>query len=229
VVEPGLGGLPAASAFQFERLGYFAVDPDSRAEAPVFNRVVLLKDSWSAPKVEREEVVVTKAPEEQLGDSWGISSSLAAQVLAEPDRMAFIEAGRAELDDPGEICRQLFAEVGERPLSGLGFDGRQFAWLVARVVRNGLSRASFRAVLAELLEKGGDPREILERRGELDRPVDPALQAAVDGVLADFPAERDRLAGGEDKLLGFFLGQLKRRVGAGLDANAARGLLLPRR
>jgi glutaminyl-tRNA synthetase len=229
VVEPGLGGLPAASAFQFERLGYFAVDPDSRADAPVFNRVVLLKDTWSAPKVEREEVVVAKAPEEQLADSWGISSSLAAQVLAEPERMAFIEAGRSELDDPGEICRQLFAEVGERPLAALGVDGRQFAWLVARVVRNGLSRASFRAVLAELFQQGGDPREILERRGELDRPVDPALQAAVEAVLADFPAERDRLAGGEDKLLGFFLGQLKRRVGAGLDANAARGLLLRRR
>ena len=33
--------------FQFERTGYFAVDPDSRPGAPVFNRTVSLKDSWT--------------------------------------------------------------------------------------------------------------------------------------------------------------------------------------
>jgi len=33
--------------FQFERLGYFAVDPDSRPGALVFNRTVTLKDSFA--------------------------------------------------------------------------------------------------------------------------------------------------------------------------------------
>ena len=33
--------------FQFERQGYFSVDPDSRAGAPVFNRTVTLKDTWA--------------------------------------------------------------------------------------------------------------------------------------------------------------------------------------
>ena len=32
--------------YQFERQGYFCADPDSRPEAPVFNRSVSLKDSW---------------------------------------------------------------------------------------------------------------------------------------------------------------------------------------
>jgi glutaminyl-tRNA synthetase len=32
---------------QFERVGYFAVDPDSTEKLPVFNRTVTLKDSWS--------------------------------------------------------------------------------------------------------------------------------------------------------------------------------------
>jgi glutaminyl-tRNA synthetase len=46
-VEPSLGYAAHGTRFQFERLGYFAVDPDSRPAAPVFNRTVSLKDSWA--------------------------------------------------------------------------------------------------------------------------------------------------------------------------------------
>ena len=36
-----------ASRYQFERLGYFCVDPDSKPGKPVFNRTVALKDTWA--------------------------------------------------------------------------------------------------------------------------------------------------------------------------------------
>jgi glutaminyl-tRNA synthetase len=46
-VEPSLGAAPVGARFQFERQGYFCVDPDSRPGAPVFNRTVTLKDTWA--------------------------------------------------------------------------------------------------------------------------------------------------------------------------------------
>ena len=46
-VEPSLASAPAGDRCQFERQGYFCVDPDSRAGTPVFNRTVTLKDSWA--------------------------------------------------------------------------------------------------------------------------------------------------------------------------------------
>ncbi|HVZ23159.1 MAG TPA: glutamine--tRNA ligase/YqeY domain fusion protein [Vicinamibacterales bacterium] len=46
-IEPGLAGAPAGARFQFERLGYFSVDPDSRPGALVFNRIVSLRDTWA--------------------------------------------------------------------------------------------------------------------------------------------------------------------------------------
>jgi glutaminyl-tRNA synthetase len=46
-VEPALADAAAGTRFQFERLGYFCVDPDSRPGAPVFNRTVTLKDAWT--------------------------------------------------------------------------------------------------------------------------------------------------------------------------------------
>ena len=45
-VEPSLGTARPGDRFQFERLGYFCVDPDSAADALVFNRIVTLRDSW---------------------------------------------------------------------------------------------------------------------------------------------------------------------------------------
>ncbi len=45
--EPGLGSAAPGDRFQFERLGYFCVDPDSRPGALVFNRTVSLRDTWA--------------------------------------------------------------------------------------------------------------------------------------------------------------------------------------
>jgi glutaminyl-tRNA synthetase len=46
-VEPMLASAAADARFQFERQGYFCLDPDSAPGRPVFNRTVSLKDSWA--------------------------------------------------------------------------------------------------------------------------------------------------------------------------------------
>lgn len=45
-IEPSLADANPSQRFQFERLGYFTVDPDSKPGAIVFNRTVTLRDSW---------------------------------------------------------------------------------------------------------------------------------------------------------------------------------------
>jgi glutaminyl-tRNA synthetase len=49
-VEPSLGNATPGSTFQFERLGYFCVDPDSTNEKLVFNRTATLRDAWAKIK-----------------------------------------------------------------------------------------------------------------------------------------------------------------------------------
>ncbi|MGA2226879.1 MAG: glutamine--tRNA ligase/YqeY domain fusion protein [Syntrophobacteraceae bacterium] len=46
-LEPSLAGAPAASRYQFERLGYFCVDSDSTPDKMVINRTVTLRDTWA--------------------------------------------------------------------------------------------------------------------------------------------------------------------------------------
>jgi len=50
-LEPSLANAAAGSRYQFERLGYFCVDPDSSPGKTVFNRTVALKDTWA--KIEK--------------------------------------------------------------------------------------------------------------------------------------------------------------------------------
>jgi glutaminyl-tRNA synthetase len=46
-VEPALASARAGERVQFERIGYFCLDPDSRPGAPVWNRTVTLRDTWA--------------------------------------------------------------------------------------------------------------------------------------------------------------------------------------
>ena len=74
-VEPSLANLPPETRVQFERVGYFCTDRyDHKADKPVFNMTVGLKDTWSkiekkdapkaaAPKVEKPAPKAEKAPE----------------------------------------------------------------------------------------------------------------------------------------------------------------------
>ncbi len=46
-MEPSLKNVKPMQQFQFERIGYFVVDPDSKENELVFNRTVTLKDEWA--------------------------------------------------------------------------------------------------------------------------------------------------------------------------------------
>jgi glutaminyl-tRNA synthetase len=52
-LEPSLGDAAIESRYQFERLGYFCVDPESKTGKLVFNRTVALKDTWA--KIEKRQ------------------------------------------------------------------------------------------------------------------------------------------------------------------------------
>ena len=52
-MEPGLKDVKPGERYQFQRLGYFCADTDSKAGHPVFNRTVTLRDTWA--KIEQKQ------------------------------------------------------------------------------------------------------------------------------------------------------------------------------
>ena len=53
-LEPSVKGATPETRYQFERLGYFCVDPDSTSDKLAFNRTVALRDTWA--KIEKREM-----------------------------------------------------------------------------------------------------------------------------------------------------------------------------
>ena len=58
MVEPGLADAKPGSFYQFLRMGYFSVDPDSTRDNLIFNRTVPLRDSWARIEKQRMKEVV---------------------------------------------------------------------------------------------------------------------------------------------------------------------------
>jgi glutaminyl-tRNA synthetase len=47
MAEPSVKSIPVGETVQFQRKGYFCVDPDSTEDKKVFNRTVTLRDTWA--------------------------------------------------------------------------------------------------------------------------------------------------------------------------------------
>ncbi len=60
-LEPSLKGARPGDKFQFERLGYFVVDPDTTDENLIFNRTVTLRDTWARIEKQREREKIEEA------------------------------------------------------------------------------------------------------------------------------------------------------------------------
>ncbi|HUP00563.1 MAG TPA: glutamine--tRNA ligase, partial [Gemmatimonadota bacterium] len=267
-------GAAAGSRFQFERQGYFVLDPElSTGDRLVFNRTVTLRDAWSkeaarkaaelarptdrlespppasaAPAASGEPAASAAPPAPSRRRDPRQALSGAARVrfdryvgelgLAPGDgRVLADDAARSRLleealeasDDPRAVANWLVHELpralGGRPPGETRLTGRAVGELAALAAAGTLSSTAAREVLDELVEKGGDPREIVRRRG-LEQVSDEAeLERAVDRALADHPAEAARFRAGEAKLQGFFVGAVMRATGGTADPAVVQRLL----
>jgi glutaminyl-tRNA synthetase len=266
-VEAALAGPDLPERLQFERLGYFAVDPDSSAGRPVFNRIVTLKDTWSArgrpdvgaeaPTGRPKDAAPAEAPAEAPAPRDRISDERRAARVADPELAARFERYRAELDLTLEdadvltgtralsdfyevalatraapdavaswVVNDLRSLVDGEALDALPFGGAALGRLAALVDEGVVSRRAAREVLAEMVARGGDPAEIVARRG-LEKLDDPgALRPVVDEVLAAWPEKVAEYRAGNHNLLGLFMGQVMKGTGGTADPALARRLLL---
>jgi aspartyl-tRNA(Asn)/glutamyl-tRNA(Gln) amidotransferase subunit B len=124
--------------------------------------------------------------------------------------------------------RRLANEVAAQVDSVSRLSPEAFVALVAMEQEGALTTAQAREVLKELLESGGEPKEIAARRGFEALGTD-ALEAVVDEVVSAHPDEWARYVGGEDKLTGVFIGHIKTATGGKADLKAASALLRARR
>lgn len=247
-VEPFVAEGSDDQRYQFERLGYFWQDQDSRPDALVFNRIVPLKDSWTRvraaePAPERKARHAPPPPpppsahreldpeQQRFADSWvarGVSEA-DASLLASDEvlKRLFLEAVQTH-DAPRSVAHWLVNDVQrarkEREDEHLPFGGTEIGRLAALLDEGSITSAAAREVFAVLVEQGGDPRQIVEERG-LKR-VDDAetLEPVVRRIVEAHP---DQVARYRDnpRLLGFFVGQVMKETSGKADPQLVQRLL----
>ncbi len=111
--------------------------------------------------------------------------------------------------DPRLALARAANEAAARPELATSLDPSAFAALLAMESSGRLSATQSKEVLAELIERGGDPAQIAARLG-YEQMDSAALESIVDEVIASNPEEWQRFCAGEEKVAQFLLGQVMR-------------------
>ncbi|MBE7480348.1 MAG: glutamine--tRNA ligase/YqeY domain fusion protein [Polyangiaceae bacterium] len=241
--EPSLAEAAPGDRFQFEREGFFFVDPsDSRPGTPIFNRTVALKDTWAklVQKAEPKAEARKAEPKSAAKAAQREGLSTAARALVEAHQLSPEDA--RVLGEPGPL-RSLFDSalphhdnaravaswiVNELPRSDepLPFGGQEVAELVALIDAGTLSGALGKKVLGEMLAGGGSPRAIVEKQG-LRQIADPAaLVPIVEAVLARNADTVARYRAGNKNVLGALTGMILRETRGQANPKLVSQLLL---
>ena len=251
-IEPSVVGSEVGTRFQFERHGYFAVDPDSTDDRLVFNRIVSLRDSWArlastpeaapakgkarsgkAPRGTRPERKGTKTSEplsvaaQTLVSDHGLREEDARRIAGDAALSALFGAAVAKHPNPRAAAKWVVNEVRReaRDRDALLFDGAALGELVALIDDGTISTTIAREVFVEMASSGAAPGAIVEKRGMRQVSDTGALSKTVAAVLAAHPKEVERFRAGEKRLMGFFVGQIMRASGGKANAKVVNQLL----
>jgi len=111
--------------------------------------------------------------------------------------------------EPGLALARTSNEAAADPVGARRLDPGVYVALLRMEQSGKLSATQAKTVLTEMLENGGDPAEIARRRGFEALEAD-SLATVVADVVAAHPDEWERYRAGDDKLVGFFTGQVMR-------------------
>jgi len=217
--------------FQFEREGYFYCDPiDYTDETPVFNKIVSLKDSWikkvetSKPKQDKKvhtegEVVAMSEEEKELFERYKnelkLNNEVANTLARDKSLSQFFQEALDEINSPVSIANMVTNEVARelKQNDELKFSAKQIAKLVEMVDKETISTKIAKQVFEQMKDSGEDPAKIVEEKG-LIQISDPAkILPIIDEVIANNQENVEKFKSGNDKLFGFFVGQVLKATG----------------
>jgi aspartyl-tRNA(Asn)/glutamyl-tRNA(Gln) amidotransferase subunit B len=165
--------------------------------------------------------------------TMGIESTAAATLVA-GDLASLFDATVAAGGDPRAAVNWLTGEVaahlnrtGIAP-ADISLDGASLAELIGMVGGGDLSATAAKEVLIGMLAGEGSPRQIATARDLLQVSDESALGPEVDSVLATHPDEVGRIRGGEERLVGFLVGQVMKTTGGKADPRLVDRLIRER-
>jgi glutaminyl-tRNA synthetase len=165
-------------------------------------------------------------------DAYGISEADAE--LLTGDRTTgdlFASAVKTGASAPGVarwIINEMKRDASDRDVDEIRMTGEGLGALVIAVESGSISGPAAKEVFAEMMQRGGDPMQIIAERGLSQVSDEGAIAAIVDDVLAANPDKVAAFRGGKTALIGFFVGQVVRASQGKANPQVVQKLLAER-
>jgi len=250
LIEPAVITQKPDVRFQFEREGYFYADPvDYSDEAPVFNKIVSLKDSWAkkTKKTQKQEqkpqpkkkvqidgeVAPMSAKEQALFERYTkelkLNNTVAEMLTRDVKLSAFFDEALTVHNSPVNIANlvanDISRELKTKEISKLKFTPAQVAELVKMIDDETISTKIAKEVFEAMAMEGSNPVTYVEAKG-LKQISDPAeILPIIDEVIAKNPENVQKYKEGNNKLFGFFVGQVLKAMGGKANPKVVNELI----
>ncbi len=228
LIEPSVIKEKPDVRFQFEREGYFYMDPkDYSDKTPVFNKIVSLKDSWAnkqnktkqnkdikPKKIQKEgEVTPMSEIEKRLFKSYekmGLNQEIANTLARDEKLSRFFEEAQIFVKSPINLANIIVNEVARelKKTQDLKFTPKLIAELANLIDDDTISNKISKQVFEELAKNGTNPQKIVEEKGLIQINDPKAIEPIINEIIKQNPNNVTKYKEGNERLLGFFVGQV---------------------
>lgn len=192
---------------------------------------VVLTDEF----IEQIKVTMPELPDDyrQKFTTIGIDAKVVEDILAVPETAKTVSRvlSKSSAEHARRVAFWLLQPVADDTDSGAQSHAASDEALIALselVAANKLSSTAAKEVLAELLQKGGDPADIAAQKNLLQLSDEGAIAQIVDAVIAANPKAADDVRNGEMKVIGFLVGQVMKQSQGKANPALAQKLLKER-
>ena len=150
-------------------------------------------------------------------EELGLTADQARVLTADLAVAEFFEEALTEHGNPKAIAAWVINDVlrvfKEKRIKVLPVSGGQLGKLVALIDDGVISRPTAKEIFAEMVEGGGDPAEIVERKKLRQVSDVGTLESIVDRLIAAHSDKAEQFRAGRTGMLGFFVGQVMKESG----------------
>ena len=194
----------------------------------------LVVDSAMLGLIRDELPELPDARERRFREDYGLPEYDAGVLTASRAVADYFEEAAEAAGDPKAASNWVMTEVmawrneHDAPIDAFPMTPRRLAGLIKLQADGTISSSIAKDVFARMLETGKPAAEIVEAEGLAQVSDEGQLEQWVDEVIAENPDEAERFRAGEQKLMGFFMGQIMRRSGGKADPKKVGGVLRDR-
>lgn len=191
---------------------------------------VFISEEW----IGRIKESMPKLPEDirkELREKYELPERDIEILTSDPELVKYFVKCVSEYAQPKEIANwiivEFMKELNDRKVSveNSNVPPENLVELIRLVNEGRISRLKGKEILSEMFEKGKRAAEIIAEKGYKKISGEDEIKKLVEEILAEHPAEVKRYRSGEEKLFGFFMGQIMKKTKGNADPGIAQKIL----